>query len=59
MVHEKVVAVGESQRDEADALGEPDLDMPQEASRSSRSRGDGAGDVSKAKGSTISRAPGS
>ena len=59
VVHEKVVAVGESQRDEADALGEPDLDMPQEASRSSRSRGDGAGDVSKAKGSTISRAPGS
>ena len=57
VVHEKVVAVGESQRDEADALGELDLDMPQEASRSSRSRDDGAGDVSKAKGPPPSPEP--
>ena len=57
VVHEKVVDVGESQRDEADALGELDLDMPQEASRSSRSRGDGADDVSKAKGPPPSPEP--
>ena len=57
VVHEKVVAVGESHRDEADALGELDLDMPREAGQGSRSRADESDHGSKSKGSPPSPEP--
>ena len=57
VVHEKVVAVGESHHDEADALGELDLDMPREAGQGSRSRADESDHGSKSKGSPPSPEP--